>query len=66
MHFDLGMRGIETDEAMSSDTITRPATAADVVLAALRAGLRSGLTLADLLRLLNTAVDQPTRPELCE
>jgi hypothetical protein len=35
-------------------------------LAALRAGLQSGLTIADLLRLLNTAVEQPIRPELCE
>jgi hypothetical protein len=64
MHYDLGMRGVESGD--EDDYDVPPADAADVVLAALRAGLQSGLTIADLLRLLNTAVEQPIRPELCE
>jgi hypothetical protein len=64
MHCDLGLRGAESDdEDLCSEMI---ADAADVVLAALRAGLQSGLTIADLLKLFNTAVEQPIRPELCE
>jgi hypothetical protein len=65
MHADLGMRGMESeDEDLCSDFT--PADATDVVLAALRAGLCSGLTIADLLRLLSTVVEQPIRPELHE
>ena len=64
MHYDLGMRVVESDEASDSDMLTPIADAADVVLAALRAGLQSGLTIADLLKLLNTAVEQPIRPEM--
>src|SRR5512135_3738326 len=67
MHYDLGMWVVESDEVSDSDMITPIADAADVVLAALRAGLQSGLTIADLLRLLNMAVERPIRPELlCE
>ena len=64
MHYDLGMRGVESGD--EDDYDVPPADAADVVLAALRAGLQSGLTIADLLKLLNTAVEQPIRPEMRE
>src|SRR5512135_716567 len=57
IHFDIWLRG---QYEHLHDTITPIAgTNKDVVLAALRAGLLSGLTIADLLQLLNTAVEQP-------
>ena len=64
MHYDLGMRGVESGDEADDDV--PPAGAADVVLAALRAGSQSGLTIADLLRLLKEVVERPIRPELCE
>src|SRR5512135_2593028 len=42
MHYDLAMRVAESDEVSDSDMITAIVGAADVVLAALRAGLQSG------------------------
>jgi hypothetical protein len=57
IHYDIWMKFVND---WRNDTITPIAgTNKDVVLAALRAGLQSGLTIADLLKLLNTAVEQP-------
>ena len=57
IHFDIWLRG-HYDHL--HDTITPIAgTNKDVVLAALRAGSHSGLTIDDLLKLFNIAVEQP-------
>jgi hypothetical protein len=57
IHYDIWLHG-QYDHL--HDTITPIAgTNKDVVLAALRAGMQSGLTIADFLKLLNTALEEP-------
>jgi hypothetical protein len=64
IHYEIWMRWVND---WRNDTITPIAgTNKDVVLAAFRAGLQSGLTIADLLKLLNTAVEQPVSRDTLE